>query len=111
MLARSDPRGPLEAAPATAVWSAALESAASVFSAVREIIVVLLLPRVAAPVISSFVMAVLVAAAASGTMLTADAAYSIALFVEAVRAVVISISLFIPVGEFLTLCRASPSVV
>ncbi len=30
MQARSDPRGPLEAAPATAVGSAALESAASI---------------------------------------------------------------------------------
>jgi hypothetical protein len=109
MLARSDPRGPLEAAPATAVRSAALESAASVVSAVREVIVVLLLPRVAAPVISPIVMAVLVAAAASGTMRTAAAAYSVALFVEAVRAVIISIPLFMPVGEFLTLCCASPS--
>ncbi len=109
MLVWSDPRGPLEAAPATAVLSAALESAASIVSAVREVDVVLLLPRVAAPVVTSFVMAVFVAAAASGTMRAAAAAYSVALFVEAVRTVVISIPLFKPVGEFLTLCRASPS--
>ncbi len=109
MPTRPDPRGPLEAAPATAVWSATLESAASVVASVREVVVVLMLPRVAAPIVSTFVIAVLVAAAASGTMRTAAAAYSVTLFVEAVRAVVISIPLFMPVGEFLTLCCASLS--
>jgi hypothetical protein len=102
-------RRPLEAAAAAAVRSATLESAAVVFAAVGKVVVVFLLPRVAAPVVTPFVLAVLVAAAASGTMRTAAAASSVTSFVEAVRAVVSSIPLFMPVEEFLTLCCTSRS--
>ncbi len=102
-------RWPLEAAAAAAVRSATLESAAVVFAAVGKVAVVFLLPRVTAPVVTPFVVAVLMAAAASGTMRSAAAATSVTSFVEAVRAVVSSIPLFMPVEEFLTLCCVSRS--
>ena len=104
---------PLEAAPATSVRSATLESPAAVFAAVGEVIVVFVLPRVSAPVVVPvvvpFVVAVLGAAAASGTLRTAAAATSVASVVSTVRAVFGSVPMIMPVWEFLALCSTSRS--